>query len=359
MKIRLLIVFVLSLALICSSTQGQVTNPELATGISESAPFTLAILPDTQKYSLQYPHIFTAQTDWIVANKDNKNIIFVLHEGDITHRNTNPEWLNANESISVLDGVVPYALALGNHDMGTGGSGNSRNTNFFSEYFPVSRYQNLPTFGGVYEPDKMDNCYHLFRAGGIDWLILVLEFGPRDDVLAWANQVVTDHQDRQTIILTHTYLYSDDTLHGSKPSHKWNPHNYGLAGGAGGANDGVEMWDKLVRRHRNISFVLNGHILNDGEGKLVGIGDHGNEVYQILANYQMLVNGGNGWLRLMEFIPDLGKVLIKTYSPYLDQSDTNPRHEFELENVDFFNNSITAVSPQSKLSTTWSYIKGK
>ncbi len=362
MRKRFRVVLFLSLVLSCPSTQGQLTSPEpgLAKTNMDSlkpAPFTLVILPDTQFYSLQYPQIFTAQAKWIVDNKEEKSIVFVLHEGDITHNNTESEWQNANESISILDDVVPYALAPGNHDSGR--NGNTRDTELFNTHFSLNRYQNLPTFGGVYEPDKMDNCYHLFSAGGVDWLILVLEFGPRDDVLTWANQMVADNPGRQVIILTHTYLYSDDTLHGSKASHKWNPHNYGLAGGTGGANDGVEMWDKLVRLHENISFVINGHILNDGVGRLVSVGDHGNQVYQILANYQMLKDGGSGWLRLMEFVPELKKVSVKTYSPHLDQYNTHEQHEFELEeNVDFFDKSTTAVAPQSKLSNMWGDIKG-
>lgn len=324
--------------------------------LAQSVPFTLVILPDTQNYSQSYPQIFNTQTIWIADNRDEWNIVFMLLEGDITNNNTVPEWENANNSISILDGVVPYALAIGNHD--TGNTGSNRDTTLFNTYFPVSRYENLPTFGGVYEPDKMDNCYHLFRVGGYDWLILVLEFGPRDDVLTWANKVVADHPNHHVIILTHTYLYSDDTLHGSNPAHRWNPHGYALSSGPGGANDGVEMWDKLVRRHKNICFVLNGHILNDGEGRLISIGDHGNTVYQILANYQMYGNGGMGWLRIMEFNPGRRKVTVRTYSPYIDQPYIGERHNFELEDVDFFSNSVAVAPGQSMITTMWGDIKG-
>ncbi len=78
-----------------------------------------------------------------------------------------------------------------------------------------------------------------------------------------------------------------------------------------------EMWDKFVRLHPNISFVFSGHILGDGKGRLVGIGDNRNKVYQMLANYQMLTNSGNGYLRLVEFDLSQQKVRGKTYSPNL------------------------------------------
>jgi len=86
------------------------------------------------------------------------------------------------------------------------------------------------------------------------------------------------------------------------------PHSYGCKG-----NDGDEIWEKLVRKHRNIFLVLIGHILNDGLGKLTSIGDKGNQVHQILANYQMKKNGGNGWLRIMKFLPAENKIIIPEF----------------------------------------------
>ena len=289
--------------------------------------FTIAVLPDTQHYSQSYPAIFTSQTQWIANQKAQHNIVFVLHEGDITNNNNATQWGNVDASLSLLDGIVPYALALGNHDMGPGGSANNRDT-MLNTYFPVSRFQNLPTFGGVYEPGKLDNSYHLFDAGGMDWLILALEFGPRDPVLDWANQVVADYPNRNVIVVTHCYMNYDDTLVG--PGDSYNPHNYGVASEPGGVNDGEEMWDKFVRLHPNISFVFSGHILGDGKGRMVGIGDNRNKVYQMLANYQMLTNGGNGYLRLVEFDLSQQKVRVKTYSPYLDQHLRDIQNEFEF-----------------------------
>ncbi|MEW6203158.1 MAG: glycoside hydrolase family 3 C-terminal domain-containing protein [bacterium] len=286
---------------------------------SKMEKFSIVILPDTQVYSEKYPEIFAAQTQWIVEHKDEMNIAFVLHEGDIVNNNTAAEWENARDAMMLLDGVVPYALAVGNHDMGTRGVADSRDTTLFNTYFPLSRYSALPTFGGVFEEDKMDNCYHLFIAGGADWLILALEFGPRDQVLEWANNVMALHRDRRAIILTHAYLYNDNTLHGSKTDHHWTPSSYGITNLPGGANNGVGIWNKLVSQHKNINFVFSGHVLNSGVGRLVSIGNNGNKIYQMLANYQMIKNGGNGYLRIVEFDPANSEVRVKTYSPLLNQ----------------------------------------
>jgi hypothetical protein len=226
--------------------------------------------------------------------------------------------------MSVLDGVVPYAIAPGNHD----GLFFDRETVEFNTFFPVREYEDLPSFGGVFEEDKLDNTYHYFSSGGVDWLVLALEFGPRDQVLDWANQVVSDHRDRKVMIVTHTYLYADDTLHGSKPTHKWSPHDHPIADEEGGANDGVEIWEKLVRKHDNIVFIFNGHVLDDGVGRLVSTGDHGNQVYQMLANYQKT---GGGFLRLLELVPEENRASIRTYSPVSDEYKNDNQNKFEFE----------------------------
>jgi hypothetical protein len=306
-------------------------HEQRATRMSKS--FTIAVLPDTQKYAESYPEVFTCQTQWIAHNKDGLNIAFVLHEGDITNGNVDYQWRNASASMGVLDGVVPYAIVMGNHDMGVGGKCDSRES-LFHTYFPVSRYQSLQTFGGVYEPGRLDSSYHLFTAGDIDWLVLAIEYLPRDPVLAWANQVVASYPDRRVIVLVHSYVFPDNTLYGSSADHEWDPGEYPIATGPGSVNNGVEMWDKFVRRHPTISFVFSGHFEAPGYGRMIGVGDKGNLVYQMLANYQALENGGNGYMRLVTCYADRGVVGVRTYSPYLDKYLTDSDNQFEFDHVD-------------------------
>jgi len=225
---------------------------------------------------------------------------------------------------------VPYATAVGNHD---GLGSRQSQTALFNQFFPVTNYQHLPTFGGIFESNRLDNSYHFFTAGGIDWLVLSLEFGPRDAVLDWANTVVTNFPDRRIIIVTHSHIFHDDTLHGSSPAHDWTPATYGRT------NNGVEVWEKLIRRHANMTFVFNGHILGDGQGRLVGIGDHGNPVYQMLCNYQMKANGGAGFLRYLTFFPEEDRFEAKSYSPFLNRSLIDPANEFEYSNLGIFSNT--------------------
>jgi hypothetical protein len=41
--------------------------------------------------------------------------------------------------------------------------------------------------------------------------------------------------------------------------------------------------------------------------------------------------GGEGYLRVMRFLPKERRVAIRTYSPFLNRSKTDPDNEFELD----------------------------
>jgi hypothetical protein len=146
---------------------------------------SLAVLPDTERYSDDYPQYFQAQTRWIAENYKRRNIAHVMHLGDITQHNAAPEWDLAKRCFGMLDGRVPYLLVPGNHDYSEG-----RKT-LLNEYFPVADIQKWPTFGGVYQQGRLENSYHLLRIGQRDWIALGLEFGPRDEVVEWANPTST------------------------------------------------------------------------------------------------------------------------------------------------------------------------
>jgi hypothetical protein len=300
--------------------------------------FTVAVLPDTQNYSTSHPDIFEAQTNWIVANRDSRNIACVLQLGDITNNNTDKEWKVAAASMNRLDGKVPYFMAPGNHDYLPNKNGKlNRRTIKFNEYFPLSKYEKLPTFGGTYdrEPDRFENSYHLFSAGGRDFLVIALEFGPRNDVLRWAGEIADKHKDREAILITHAYMYSDDKRYDwskFEKKQRWNPHSYNIdRADEEGTNDGEELWTKLVSKHENFILTLNGHVLYDGLGRAVTQTAAGRDVPQMLVNFQMKPNGGDGWLRLLEFHPDRKTIDVVDYSPFRNQRNESPQNKFTLE----------------------------
>lgn len=295
--------------------------------------WTIAVLPDTQYYAQKYPEVFERQTEWIAEKAKDLNIKYVLHLGDITNKNEVSQWQAAAKAMSKLDGLVPYAMVGGNHDYGPGGNSASRET-FFSAYFPVKKFEKWPTFGGVMEPGKIDNSYHVFEAGGQKWIVLALEWGPRDKVVAWANEVLSKHPDHKGILITHAYMAADNRRFDRAKYGKQStsPHNYKLAEPPGEVNDGGELWEKLVSRHPNMVMTINGHVLNDGVARLSSKGAEGKVVHQMLVNYQrMQPQNGNGFLRLYEFLPDGETIQVRSYSPLWDVYKTDVQNQFTLK----------------------------
>lgn len=309
------------------------STPDLAGGprpdmMEPKGPETVALLTDTQYYASSWPELFTAQTEWIVRERAARNIVLVLHQGDVVDTANQAQWTNADRSMRVLDGVLPYILVPGNHDYLVMGRATNMN-----DWFPLSRVGRWPSFGGVFEDNRVENTYHLVDIAGQRWLVLALEYGPRDRVLEWASLALTLHPDLPAIVMTHAYLYYDSTRydHVRRPEQHWNPHaSTWLGTERGNINDGEEMWTKLVEPHPNVKLVLSGHVLDTGLGRLTNRRKDGSVVHQVLFNAQVLPRGGDGFLRLMEFSRGRPELKVTTYSPVLNQYKRDAANEFTL-----------------------------
>lgn len=298
-------------------------------------PFSIVVLPDTQcycdtrvKYSANrwkngdLRRYFMKQTEWARDNRKRLNIAFLVHEGDIVQTDYPEEWEIAKEAMTKLDGEVPYCMCLGNHDMGFRKTNKNKfsyttavnRKTHFNTYFPREKYAKTKEFGGTFD-DTHDNSWYHFERAGLKFMIVALEFKPRDEVLAWAGEVVEKHPDHRVIVLTHSYLDARNQRTRT---------GYTVKG-----NLGEQMWQKFVRKHENIFMVLCGHVL--GEGRLTSTGDHGNEVHQLLCDYQGMNNGGESWLRYMVFHPDKDKIEVFTYNPALDKYREQPSSRFNLD----------------------------
>lgn len=303
----------------------------LVAAADDDASFTVVVLPDTQYYASAHPQILEAQADWIVRHHDAERIALVVHEGDIVDADEPRQWEFAARSLHELDGVVPYVLAAGNHDYRRQGSRITRATSL-NEYFSPAAFGRNCQFKGIFEPGHLENSFEVVETPGGPWLILSLEFGPRDATLAWADQIARRYAGIPAILVTHAYLYSDGSRydHLARPDQMWNPHRYLVESNPGDVNDGEEIWRKLVSKNDNILFVLCGHDLADGVGRLTSVRSDGSSAHQILANYQTGALGGEGFLRLMRFLPDERTVAVRTYSPYSLRFKTDPDNEFTL-----------------------------
>jgi hypothetical protein len=309
---RLLLALLVSLLL---ASPRMATADEPAAQAAEQS-FTVALLPDTQFYSLRFPETYVAQTKWIKERVKEDNVKFVIHLGDIVHNNTEEEWRNADRAMKILDGVVPYSVAPGNHDFATVERQLTRDSSLYNKYFPYTRYEKEPWFGG-HKGDSNDNNYCFFEAAGMKFMVVSLEFAPSDEALEWAASVVKKHSDRRVIVATHCYMRPN----GRDMSCA---RDYKLDG-----NSGQQIWEKLVHPNENVFLAVSGHVL--GVGLLESTNAAGGKVIEMLTDYQGLSNGGDGWLRTLKFVPGEKKIYVRAYSPKLDMENTEPAHTYTLD----------------------------
>lgn len=297
------------------------------------------VLPDTQSYLESCPEILESQIDWIINNKD--KIDGIIHVGDLTQDNHPTEWMLLSKYFAEIEKAgLPYTFSLGNHDLGSapGKFSDVHNTSMANKYFPHNHLSEKKYWGGSFEDNSIDNHYINIKSGGTEWLIMSLEFGPSDKVLEWANDVIGANKDKLVILNTHAYLYSDSTWLDN--GDWWRPQDYGIGKDTTRTvNDGGQIWEKLVSKHPNIIAVVCGHILKTGVGTLISEGKDGNNVYQMLANYQRGVegsqNGGDGYLRILTFDRKGESIEVETYSTCHQKVHPSPAHNFNFENIDY------------------------
>jgi hypothetical protein len=299
----------------------------------DAGTFSIVVLPDTQFYSEAYPNIFKAQTDWIVAQREARRIAFVLHEGDIVNFDLEGQWQVAERSLRVLDGKVPYVLAVGNHDFSYRAGRITRECDLLNAHFPAAGLAALPWPTGTFQPGRIENSYQVLDAFGLKYVVLALEYGPRDAVVDWANAVLDRYAELPAIIVTHAYMARDGKPFTTQPFHPCGdgPNEFQ------DCNGGQMMWDKLISLHDNVVFVFSGHELFPGVSRLTSQQASGRHVHQILANYQTCgglpctipftdqnTEGGDGFLRIVTIDPGRGTAAVETYSPYFDALGREP-----------------------------------
>lgn len=329
-----------------ASTAGQQITLDPA--IVTPGSFTVAFLGDTQNYSSGNPAIFSQVTQWVADNKAARNIQFLVQDGDIVNGgNSTTQWNNARAALENLDGVVPYAVVRGNHDIGS-------QFDLASRFGPGSPYSQQPTFVDHYEVPGQPtwdsrNSVHKFEANGQKIMVLTIDVSAGDDVVEWANGVIAANRDHRVILDTHAYLYDG----GERFNHAPDPENPGFShdqsrdqllrpgfasdavfnGVRYGGQDAETLWNNLVSKHSNVSLFVSGHQFEDFDEFKYHLekGDYGNSVYEMLVDPQHLANGGNGWIRLLEFDADGQTVHVKTYSPFLDQWDTASDNFYDIQ----------------------------
>ena len=304
---------------------------------TEKDHWTMVIVPDTQSY-VKYGRnqgILELMTAWIQENAQKFRIQQVLVAGDLVEQNnanrgsrynqtSEQQWSAVSDAFKRLDGVLPYVVCTGNHDHGFY-SAENRETNLSKYFFP----ERNPSWNGVlvemglntFGQKTLENAAFEFTTpAGQKMLTISLPFAPTDENLAWAKELAArpKYENHFVTVLTHSFMDGN--------AQRIVSEGYQL--NKEGGNAGEAIWQKLVKPSKNIRLVVCGHRSGaDNWPECTSFrkdkNDAGKDVAQILFDTQALGggwngNGGDGWIRLLEFSADLKTVKARTLSPLFD-----------------------------------------
>ena len=285
---------------------------------AESKDFSIVVLPDPQHYASKYTKVGMAQTEWIAENAQKLQIKFVVSVGD----NVDHGWIDAEFKHSVafmdkLNNVVPYGVAVGNHDLLDGKKKSYKSLKFLDYYGP-QRFKKYPWYGGA-SPSGFSS-YQTFSAGGMKFLALELTVAAPKSEIEWAKRVIAEHPDLPVILTTHQMLDPKARL------------GKGTAVSGPDRQTPAHVWEQMIEPSPQVFLVICGHY--HGEACITKTTKAAQPVHVVLQDYQDEANGGNGWLRIFTFRPEQNKIDVQTYSPSLDEYKKRPGSEFNFA-VDF------------------------
>ena len=411
---RLCVSFAVMLAFAAAASAADPSvPPPKATG----RQWSLAMLPDSQGYNqtydmggafkgrgFQYKDRWLRQIEWIVKNREPFNIRFASSVGDHVQNNgfdpakadaqptsadgkRRQEWMNVVAGVNLFHedadpekaALVPYALAIGNHDFHSSSPGDMTSTEY-EQFLGPGRFRDKegkikPGVADFYKGDDRGweyrkdgtvvatgvgrNSWQTFTGGGRTYLHVTLECGVTDAAIAWAKEVLAANPGLPVILTTHSFLDGGGQLRRRDGMGR-------VVAGPNPTNGAQDVFDKLVRDEDRIFLILCGHTWS--KKHLVMKNAKGNDVHVELMCLHLNANGGrvdpaelppgspfkgemdkdrngSGWLGLMVFDPDAKKVRWFTYSPVIDvwatdrtpeqKSTTYPMGEDVVEEFDF------------------------
>ena len=317
--------------------------------LTAEGSWTMVVVPDTRTYIKQIENhgIMDMMLAWMVRRREEMNIQQVLFTGDLTYGNdqgyvdempstrfyrsgklrdliAHEQWKAFSRLMERLDGELPYVLCTGNHDYGFSSAENracSLNEYFPTDRNPLTRRQLVACANNTFGKKTLETSAYEFTApqpDGRKFLVITLPFAPTDADLKWAKWVadMKRFEKHIGIVLTHSYMRANGI--------RIEKEKYAL--NKAGGNPGEQIFQKLVYPAKNIRMVVCGHVCKpDSWEHAVGFSwaknKSGKSVAQLVFNTQAIGggfsgNGGDGWLRLLEFMPDRKTVKATTFSPF-------------------------------------------
>ncbi len=265
----------------------------------------VVVFGDLQTYTMgRYIDYYSQSCNWVRKQYDEGiNISCILQVGDVTQNNTVTQWTLFQAASDTLSSVVPFFVCVGNHDYSwSSGKIFNRSNSKINKYahFPLSDEKIIAYYR---EGDLANYIAQLYTKENL--ALIVLEFGPRKEVVDWANNYVKGHPEQRFILMTHEWLDSEGQRISNGSDSEQQIKGYSSY------STPEDVWTQFVWPNDNIMCVVCGHA--GFYASLFTDNCKGRRVPQILFNLQYLANGGNGLIQIWELPKDSDTVNIRIY----------------------------------------------
>lgn len=266
----------------------------------------LIVFGDIQQYTKFEIDYYKSSISWIIGQIDKgDDICAVLEVGDVTNDNWESQWGVFRDCTKDLACLVPFYVCTGNHDYDWDFSKiRDRSSSLINQYAHFR--ESDKHIVEYYQESSLENYIAQIKLGNNYFYLLVLEFGPRPEVLTWATDFVREHKNERFILMTHEWLDSN----GERM--EIGTHAEIHFKGCSPYSTPEDVWNLLVNNNDNIVCVLSGH---EKAFSCVHLSENvfGRKVPQILFNLQFLPNGGDGIIQIWKFSDNSDSFFVYAY----------------------------------------------
>jgi len=250
------------------------------------ADFTIGFIPDTQNMTQTDAggQKIKAMNQFFIDNKNNLNVVFVAALGDMAQsypRNGDrddmvaipAEYERVKEAYDLYTPAgIPYAPCMGNHDP----------VNAINQWFPVSHFEDTPTWGGSMN-GGIENAYYLLDADNMAFILVTVQYNAPENVLNWAEKVFAQYPLRRGIFVTHQLTPIDSS----------------------------QAQKQVIEQSDNVFLSVAGH--NNQESYWTSTSLSGNQQHNFIVDSQDDPDGG-ATVRYYTFRTNKNQVDVRTYN---------------------------------------------
>lgn len=261
------------------------------TAAPENYDFAIAWYTDTQYYAERYNQHYQDMVNWIITHKDDMDIKYVFHTGDIADE-FNEEYQFAfarSQQKRLEDAGIPTGVLGGNHDVAHG----NMVYDLYWKYFGEEYYKDKSYYGGSYKNNL--GHYDVIDVDGEEILFISISWDIYTDEINWINSVLDAHPGTRAIITTHG----------------------GINATAAESYTSRILLNGVCKNHPQVMAILNGHYHGSSVNFVELTSDSGepHTVYQICTDYQSADEGGSGYIKMLYFDLANDKIYLNSYSP--------------------------------------------